>query len=136
MSLFDFFKKRPKYWEAYKTFLITKCQIPFNTLLPLEKQCTQVADLLTKGATLANVEHVTDDNRMLLEMGIAALLADRKCNVTLLADNDAALRELTGALRQWQPQRGTIAVGTYLPGKKGTDVTVDLFGSNTVERKR
>lgn len=128
MSIFDIFKKKPKYWDAYKKFLITECRIPFNTLLSLEKRCDNiVAEIASGGKNRIEVCNIDEDNRMLLEMGIAAKASDKKYATTLLANDGKLTMELAEALALWIPKDGTIAIGSYTPGKKGKDVCIDLF---------
>lgn len=127
MSIFDFFKKI-KYWEAYKNFLVTECRIPFNVLLTLEDRCNKAAEQVESNGNVDIVD-IDEDELMLLQMGIAAKLADKKHLVTLIANTPANVALQTEALNQWQPEKGKIGVNAELEHKKkALRIGVALFG--------
>lgn len=135
MSLLDIFKKSPKYWESYKNLLIVDCQLPFNVLLPLEDKCNAIMERIAKGEKNITVE-TNDEERMLLQDGIAAKAADAKYNVTILAESEENKKAQTEALAQWQPQDGTITIAKEcVVSPKGKNIGINLFEKTDAQDK-
>lgn len=130
MALLNLFKKKPTNWDVFKNFLIRDCYIPFNKLNTIDTAIdtivkTAVSD--KEQSTVFAVNGINDDDRFILQMGVAARLADAKFSVSILPNGNEA--ELTEALNQWKPQKCKIAIGeeTTCKSKKGK-AYVNLYG--------
>ena len=130
MALLNLFKKKPTNWDVFKNFLIRDCYIPFNKLNTIDTAIdtivkTAVSD--KEQSTVFAVNGINDDDRFILQMGVAARLADAKFSVSILPNGNEA--ELTEALNQWKPQKCKIAIGeeAICKSKKGK-AYVNLYG--------
>lgn len=130
MSLLDIFKKKPTQWEVFRNFLIKDCFIPFNRLHTIETAIESIINTISadKGAAqVFAINGVTDDDRFILQMGIAAKLSDEKYSTAILF-NENSKNELIDALGQWQTKDCKINIGEIptCKSKKGR-AYIDLF---------
>lgn len=130
MALLDIFKKKPTNWDVFKNFLIRDCYIPFNKLNAIDTAIDAIVRTAEsdkgQSAVLA-VKGINDDDRFILQMGVAARLADAQFCVSILPDGNEV--ELAEALNQWKPQKCKIGIGedATCKSKKGK-VYVNLYG--------